>query len=264
MTMKRHLITLLLPMLLATLASGAAPAAEVDTLASLQQWVAISKGGDAVLTVTVVLAADGPGSALLPFGFGRADSFTVSGAGAAFPADAGGAPAPLHRAAGRDLLALSVGPEASAGDTVTIRCRLPKFVDLPAARGAFGAYELARTFVNDSELSIGAFRMVLEMPDGYRVRRITGTEPAYKPQVSPVPPGTVGISGGHGFASVVASHLRPGGRARLGIQAERSRRGPVPLVGGVLIVVLYLVFFRRSLVSRRAGEAVSQASTGSR
>jgi hypothetical protein len=150
------------------------------------------------------------------------------------------------------------------GDTVIVRCRLPKFVDLAGARGAFGAYELTRTFINDSEMSIGAFRLALELPEGYRVRRITGAEPAHKPQASPMPPATVGIAGGHGFASVAASHLRPGGRARLGIQAESSRRGPVPLVAGVLIIMLYLVFFRGSLVSRRAAEADSHAPTGSR
>jgi hypothetical protein len=262
--MSRRLIPLFLFPLLALSGPAAALSAEVDTLACLEQRVAISAGGDATLTVTLSLATGGAGELMLPFGFGKSDSFTIRGREAAFPAGAGGAPAPLHRAAGRNLLAVVLGPGASRGDTVTVRCRVPKFVDLPAARGAFGAYELGRTFVNDSELSIGVFRLVLELPEGYRVRRITGTEPAYKPQVSPVPPGSVGVSGGRGFASVTASHLRPGGRARLGIQAESSRRGPVPLVGGILIMVLYLVFFRRGLVSRPAAQADPQIQTGSR
>jgi hypothetical protein len=252
-------------LLVVTLTAPAVARAQgVDTLAFLEQRLAIRANGDAVLTVTAVLAAGGAGEALLPFGFAAADSFSVSGAGAGFATDSSGAPAPLRRAAGRRLLAVRLGAQAASGDTVTVRCRVRHFVDLPGGRGPFGAYEMGRTFVNDADLSIGSFRLVLVLPEGYRVRRITGTEPAFKPQVSPVPPGTVGLTGGRGFAAVVASHLRPGGRARLGIQAEVSRRGPVPLVGGLLIVALYLVFFRGSLPTRPAAGNGSQSQEGSR
>jgi len=63
---------------------------------------------------------------------------------------------------------------------------------------------------------------------------------------------------------VTAKHVLPGGRARLGIEAERAGRGPVPLVAGVLIALLYLWFFRDLLASRQSTEAASQRSTGSR
>jgi hypothetical protein len=137
-------------------------------------------------------------------------------------------------------------------------------MDWEGARGEFGAYSLARTFVNDSDVNLGAFRLVLDVPPGYQVRRITGTEPAFKPEASPVPPSAVGLRGGRGFAWVAAKHVAPGGRARLAIEAERGRRGPVPLVGGVLLVLLYLWFFRDVLAPRRTAASAPQASTGGR
>ena len=256
------MIVLTLFLLLVVAAPAAASPADVDTLAFLGQRVSLSADDDAALAVTLVLAADGPGQALLPFGFGRADSFTVVGGDVAFPSDVGGAPAPLRLTSRRRLLALVLGPEAAAGDTVVVRCRLRRFVDWNGSRGQFGAYNLARTFINDSDVSLGAYRLVLEVPQGYQVRRITGTEPAFKPEDSPVPPYAVGLQKGRGFATVTATHLRPGGRARLGIQAERADRGPVPLVAGVLIALLYLWFFRDILAPRRAAATVSQGSTG--
>ena len=258
------MISLALFLLVIVPTSVAAAPAGVDTLTFLEQRVSVSAGGDAVLTMTAVLAGDGPGEVLLPFGFARADSFTVAGGDVAFPSDSGGAPAPLCLASRRRLLALVLGPGAAAGDTVVVRCRLQRFVDWDGARGEFGAYDLARTFINDSDVSLGAYRLVLEVPQGYQVRRITGTEPAFKPEGSPVPPYAVGAEKGRGFATVRATHLRPGGRARLGIQAERADRGPVPLAAGVLIVLLYLWFFRDVLAPRRTAETASQRSTGSR
>ena len=244
--------------------SAAAAPAVVDSMAFLGQRVSVSAGGDAVLTVTAVLAGDGPGEVLLPFGFGQADSFTVAGGNVAFPPDSGGSPAPLLLTSRRRLLALVLGPGATAGDTVVVRCRLRKFVDWDGSRGQFGAYDLTRTFINDSDVSFGAYRLALEVPQGYQVRRITGTEPAVKPEDSPMPPYSVGARNDRGFATMTAKHVRPGGRVRLGIQAERAARGPVPLVAGVLLAVLYLWFFRDILAPRRAAATASQASTGGR
>jgi hypothetical protein len=248
----------------AAVSPAAVSPAAVDTLAFLGQRVSLSTDGDAVLTVTAVLARGGPGEALLPFGFGRADSFTVAGDDVAFPPGESGAPAPLRRRSGRQQLALVLGPAAAAGDTVVVGCRLKKFADWEGARGEFGAYSLARTFVNDSDVSLGAFRLVLDVPPGYQVRRITGTEPAFRPEASPVPPYAVGVEGGRGFAWVSAKHVVPGGRARLAIEAERGRRGPVPFAGGVLLVLLYLWFFRDVVSPRRTAAGVPQASDGGR
>jgi hypothetical protein len=260
---------LLLP-ILCLLALIPAPATasptNVDTLALAEYRIALSADttGDAFLRMTLVLAGAGPGDVLLPFGFARPDSFRIAGRDVAFPADAAGSPAPLRPVAGRRLLALTLGPAAAAGDTVVVRCRLPAYADWEGARGEFGAYDVAETFVNDSDLDIGLCRLVLETPPGYRVRRFTETEPAFKPTTSPVPPYVVGRAGDHGYAMVTAKRLRPGGRVRLGIQAERARRGPVPLVAGALMAVLYLWFFRDILPARRSAASAAQAPTGDR
>ena len=251
-------------LVLAVPAPAAASPCDVDTLAFLGQRVTISADGDAVITETLVLAVGGPGRALLPFGFERADSFTVAGRDVAFAAASEGAPAPLQRVARRRLLVLVLGPAAAAGDTAIVRCHVGKFMDWTGARGGFGAYGLSRTFVNDSDVNLGVFKLVLEVPPGFQVRRITATEPGFKPETSPVPPYAVGTAGRSGFASITAKHLRPGGRVRVAIDAERTARSPVPLVGGVLLVLLYLWFFRDLPASRRTTEAVLQHPTGSR
>ncbi|MBK6898621.1 MAG: hypothetical protein IPH09_04910 [bacterium] len=238
-------------------ASGDAGPAAADTLAGLEHRYLIEADGSATLVVTAVLGEAGATDLLLPFGHAGADGFVVVRGDAAFPADAGGAPTAVRVAAGRRLLALRTGDAAAAGDTVTVRCRLARCVDWPQARGPFGAYDLTRTFVNDSGLAIGVFRLVLTLPPEYRIKRVTGTEPSFKPQDSPEPPYAVGQRDGRDTAALTAAPLRPGGRARLGLAAERSRRGAVPLVAGLLLAAAYLVFFRNLTKPAPPGSAKS-------
>jgi hypothetical protein len=262
--MRTRTLLLLAMLALPVRPAAAAPATAIDTLTALRQRVALRADGDAVLTVTLTLAADGPGTLLLPFGSEGADSFTVAGRDAELARDSAGAPQPLVRAARRRLLALTLGPAARAGDSVVVRCRLRDVVDWAAARGEFGAYALSRTFVNDADLSLGAYRLVLDLPPGYAVRRITASEPAFKAEESPAPPYAVGLEDNRRFAMVKAVHLRPGGRARISIQAERTTRGPVPLAGGVVLALLYLWFFRDTLPRGGRAPAAAPGSMGRR
>ncbi len=250
-------------LLLPSPANAVAAPADVDTLAFLGQRLSLAPNGDAVLVETIVLAAAGPGRALLPFGCEHADSFTVTGRDVAF-AGVGGAPAPLQLVARRQLLVLDLGPAAAAGDTVVVRCHARKVVDWTGARGQFGAYAVTRTFINDSDVNLGVLKLVLDVPPGFQVRRISSTEPAFKPEASPVPPYAVGRAGARGFASVTAKHVRPGGRVRIAIDAERVARAAVPLAAGILLVLLYLWFFRDLVTARRAPTGAAPSSTGSR
>ena len=258
MTTRARILAVLL---LALPAPAVGAVTGVDTLASLGQRVSLRADGDAVVTTTLVLAEAGPGQTLLPFGFDRADSFTVAGRDAALARDSAGTAAPLVRVARRRLLALVLGPGATAGDTIVIRCRVRRLVDWAGALGEFGAYSLSRTFVNDADVSLGSYRLVLELPPGYSVRRFTATEPTFKAEESPVPPYAVGVADRHRFASLTAAHLRPGGRARLAIQAERTARGAVPLVAGIALGLLYLWFFRDILPRGGRMPASSQGPT---
>lgn len=238
--------------------------ATVDTLAFMEQRVGLSAAGDAALTVTLLLAAGGPGRVLLPFGFAKADSFFVEGGDATFAPDAVGNPVALQVFARRKLMALDFGAGARAGDTVRVRCRLPGYVDWAAIRGEFGAHPLAKTFIDDSDVSLGEYRLVMQLPTGFQVRRIATTEPAYKPQDSPVPPFTVGREGGVDYAAMRVKHLRPGGRVQLGFEAERRGRGVAPLAWGLGIGLLYLWFFRDSVGLGRSASAPAQRPAGSR
>lgn len=243
---------------LAASASAAVLPAAADTLAALEHLYLIEDDGSATLVVTAVLGLGGPADLLLPFGHAGADVFAVARGDAAFPVGEGGVPEPVHVASGRHLLALLVGDAAAAGDTVTVRCRLTRCVDWPGVLGAFGAHDLSRTFINDSGLAVGAYRLTLSLPPTYRIKRVTGTEPAFKPQVSPDPPHAVGRRGGRDTATLAAAPLRPGDRVRLGLLAERTRRGPVPLVAGLLLAAAYLVFFRNLTKPAPPGSAKSQ------
>ena len=250
-------------LVLAVPAGAAAAPVAVDTLAFLGQRLSVAPNGDAVVVETIVLAAGGPGRALLPFGCERADSFTVKGRDVAFAA-VDGVPAPLQVVSRRQLLALDLGPAAAAGDTVVVRCHARKLVDWTGARGQFGAYALARIFINDADVNLGVLKLVLEVPPGFQVRRLSASEPAFKPETSPVPPYAVGRAGLRGFASVTAKHVRPGGRVRIAIDAEQVTRATVPLAAGILLVLLYLWFFRDLVTARRAPTGAPPSSTGSR
>lgn len=241
--------------LLAALAGGlagpgrAAPA-PADTLAALEQFYRLADDGSAVLILTIVPAAPGPGELALPFGETTASDFVIEGDRASFTADAAG-PAPVRQSAGRALLVLDIPAGVAAGDTIRVRCRVARAIDWAKARQAFGASDVSRTFVNDAGLSIGHFRMEIQLPESYRFRRITGSEPAFKPQASPDPPYAIGRRDGRDTASLTTNHFRPGARARLGLEAERVHRSAVPLFGGVLLGILYLVFFRNSVAGTR-------------
>ena len=263
MTMTLRSAALALVLLLALSAPAAALSSAVDTLAFLGQRVLLSTGGDAMLTETAVLAQGGPGLALLPFGYERADSFTVQGRDAAFAPGAAGARAALRVQARRKLLAIELGPAAAAGDTLVVRCRLRRFVDWSGVRGEFAAYSLAGGLVNDSDVNLGVASLTLVMPPGYQVRRVTATEPVFKAETSPTPPYAVGVANGRSFAVVKAPRVRPGGRVRIALQAERADRGRVPLLAGLLVAALYLWFFRDLPATRRLAAAASQRSNGS-
>lgn len=230
-----------------------------DSVAFLSHDLAIAEAGPATLVQTVVLSSHGPCELLLPFGFARARDFTVQGRDVTFAPAADGTPQPLHDAAARRLLALRAGPGAQAGDTVVIRCVVDGVVDWKEARGEFGVHELERTFVNDADLSVGSYRMTLRVPEGFLIRRIASSEPAFKAEKSPTPPYVVGRTADRGFATIKAAGLRPGGRVRFAVQAEPVRRGSVPLVGGLLLVVLYLWGFRDLVVRREHPNAPNAA-----
>jgi hypothetical protein len=220
-----------------------------DTLAALEHRYVLAEDGSAILETTVVLGAPGPAELLLPFDHTKADEFAIETGHAVFPSGMEGAVEPLRLAAGRPLLALAVDAEAAAGDTVHVRCRLPKAIDFTAALGPFGAYDVSRTLVNDSGVSIGRYRLEIVLPASFRFRRVTGSEPAFKPQAAPDPPYAVGHGNGRDVAGLTVNQFRPGNRAKLGVEAERVHRGPVPLVAGLVLAALYLVFFRSHIAA---------------
>lgn len=246
---------------LAVLAAGPAAAdgqdrptaasARSDTLAALGHRLTLSGDGTGDLLTTIVLGASGPASLLLPFGYADATDFSIQAGEATLPPGSAGGSSPVRLLNGRRLLALAIGSAAAAGDSVRVHCRLGKATDWDSAREAFGAYDISRHFVNDAGVGIGTYRLEIVLPSEYRIKRVTGSEPAFKPQVSPDPPYTVTCRDGRDTATLTATPLPPGARARLGLVAERVRRGPTPLVAGLVMAALYLVAFRSQVQKPR-------------
>lgn len=246
--MLRAMLAGLMPALLLIAGPAVTAAATpADTLAALEHRYMLAEDGSAVLETTMILGAPGPTELLLPLDHGEAGEFTIEAGRAAFASGQDGTSDPVRRAAGRPLLALTMDEGAAAGDTVRVRCRLPKAIDWAGASGPFGVYDVSRTLINDSGVSIGRYRLEIALPPSYRFRRVTGSEPAFKPQVSPDPPYAVRHRDGRDVASLTANQFRPGNRVKLGVEAERVRRGAVPLVAGLILAALYLVFFRNQL-----------------
>lgn len=223
----------------------------VDTVAVLEQSYWLADDGTAVMTVTIVPGVRGPAELALPFGEAGASDFSVESGGVRLAVDSTGAAAPVRGSAGRALLVLDLPAGVGTEDTLRVRCRVPHAIDWAKSKQAFGACDVSRTFVNDAGVSIGTYRLELWLPESYRYRRVTGSEPAFKPQVSPDPPYAIGHRNARDVASLTVNHFRPGARARLGLEAERVGRGPVPLIGGLILGILYLVFFRNTVAGAR-------------
>ncbi|MBK8167669.1 MAG: hypothetical protein IPK64_17120 [bacterium] len=236
-------------------AADAAPS-RADTLAALHHRLDLAADGAAELLVTAVLGAPGPAVLRLPFGYDGASGFStaVAPVGPTIADDV--SPALPRELNGRLLLEVAVDSTAATGDTVRVSCRLAKAADWDRLRSAFGAHDLSRRFVNDTELTIGSYRLVLVLPPEFRIRQVTGSEPAFKPRVSPTPPYALTRVADRDQVTLAAGTLRPGAQASLGLIAERTGRGKVPLVAGLSLAALYLIFFRKQVGRTRPEGAV--------
>jgi len=240
-------VTLFVMSLIDGRALGAEPtatAAAPDTLAYLSEWLTIGPDGDALVEVAAVLAKGGSGDLLLPFAFDAAVDFAISSGPIRFARDAAGADRPQRVVLGHRMLDLEILPTAQAGDTVSVRARVPGWFARDEARRPFGEFALRRGYVNTSRFALRRFELGTRLPDGMLVHSVTDASPAYNPKLSPTPPYALGRVGDRGWAALRLENLDPAGRCRLDLLVRPGRRGPVPLIAGLACAVLYLAFFR--------------------
>lgn len=238
-------LTLFLVVLLGGTARAAgAEAARPDTLAYFADVLAVDADGDATVSVTAVLGRVSSMDLLLPWQFEGGRGHQIVRGPALFGPGAGGEASPLVDVLGRPHWNLLLAPGAAAGDTVVLAAVVPGWYDREASRREFGVHALARSWINTSRFVMEDFRLGLVLPPGLLVDAVGATTPAYDASRSPQPPYGVGRDGDRGTCEIRAAALAPAGRVGLALEARPVRRGPVPLWAGLVLAVLYLVFFR--------------------
>lgn len=218
--------------------------ARPDTLAYCSDILTVAADGDGIVSVTAVLGRVSSMDLLLPCQYeGGRDHQIVRGPALFAPGPRGDVQ-PLVDVLGRPHWNLRLAPGAAAGDTVVLTAVVPGWYDPDASRREFGVHALARSWVNTSRFVMEDFRLGLVLPPGLLVDAVGATTPAYNANRSPQPPYTVGRDGDRGTCEMRAAALAPSGRVALALEARPARRGPVPLIAGLVLAILYLVFFR--------------------
>jgi hypothetical protein len=230
----------------AVIGVGARP----DTLDFLQEKISIGPGGDALVEVTAVLAKGGSGDLLLPFDFEGGGDFTVLAGPIRFHQTPAGPERPVREVLGYHMLNLVTEATAAAGDTVRVRALVPGWYDRQDARQEYGEFQLGRKYVNTSKMVFRSFNLALQLPEGMLVHSVTRVIPGYDPKKSPEPPYAIGRSGDRGWARLQQANLLPAGNCLLEMNIRPHRRGPIPLVLGLLAGAAYLVFFRDVLKAK--------------
>jgi hypothetical protein len=225
---------------------GAAP----DTLALLSERITIGSDGNAGVKVLAVLGKGGSGDLLLPFAFEEGLDFAILSGPVVFSRNAAGAPEPLREVLGHRMLNLITTPMAAAGDTVLVAASVPGWFDQKEAREEYGEFSLGRTYLNTTRFLVKKFTLGLELPPGMLVHTVTKVVPGYDPKISPEPPYQIGRSADRGWAILKQDNLAPAAGCGLDLHIRPARRGPVPLIAGVVLALLYLVFFRDVLKAK--------------
>lgn len=238
-------LTLFVIMLLETPARAAeVPAARPDTLAAFRETLSVAADGDAVVTVTAVVGRVSSMDLLLPWQYAGGRDHQIVRGPATFRTGPDGSPAPLVDVLGRSCWNLQLAAEAAPGDTVVATAVLPGWYDASGSRRQFGVHRFALAWVNTSRFVLREFSLALELRPGLLVDAVGATTPAFNPSRSAAPPYAVGRVGDRGTFTLAVAGLAPADRTAFTVDARPARRGPVPLLAGVALAVLYLVFFR--------------------
>jgi hypothetical protein len=220
--------------------AGAVP----DTIEYYRESVSIGPDGDAFVEVSAVLANGGFGDLLLPFAFEDGNDFTILSGPVLFNQDDQGRSLPTREVLGYRMLNLELVGPVTTGDTLRVRGTVPGWFDRKEARQEYGEFSLRRGFINSSVFVLRRLELAVELPEGMLVHSVTRVSPSYDPKKSPEPPYAIGRSGDVGWAVLKQEMLKPAGSVRLDLHVRPARRGPIPLVAGLVAVVLYLAFFR--------------------
>ena len=133
---------------------------------------------------------------------------------------------------------------ASRGDTLRIGGALVGWYLKEDFARPHGEFALNRRYENFSGLVMADFRMNLLLPPGMVVHSIGQVIPGFDPKKNPKPPYAISRWEGRYGATIAVENLAPGGGVQLDLNMRPARRGLIPLIGGMIAAILYLIFFR--------------------
>jgi len=219
-------------------------AAVPDTLLAYEETVTIGPDGNSHIEILVVLGSGGLVDLLLPFEYENGDDFSILSGPVKFGRDPDRVEPETIEILGRRMLNLRTLDTAAAGDTVRVAARVADWLQWEAAKQPYGEFDLQRRYVNYSRFVFQEFHLNLVLPRGMVVHAIKKVTPDFDPKKNSTPPFAITRSDDRVRATIATRDLPPAGTVQLGLNIRPGRHGLVPLIGGLIAAVLYLVFFR--------------------
>ncbi len=227
---------------------ASAQLAEAVQVALYDEEVSLDLSGDAVVTTRIELTGEAPARWWLPFGHQVAEDLSVrSGNGV----EAAAVEVTAVEVAGTGALELR-----SRGSirSLTVRYTLPRLHDWSAPPEAFGNRRVAHQLVQTQPLAIDRYRLRLILPEGFRVNDVLETTPPFHPKKASELPFELGEEHGRATVELAARDLALGDRVGLKLEAKSAKRSATLWIAGLVVCLLYLVFFRDVLRPSKEGQ----------
>ncbi len=236
-------------LLLAAVSSPGALSAqrpEAVRVALYEEEVSLDLSGDAVVTTRIELAGEAPARWWLPFGHEVAEDLAVE------PRE--GVAVAAVEVAGSGALELRTAASRGSLRSLTVRFTLPRLYDWSAPPEAFGNRRVAHQLVHTQPLEIDRYRLRMILPAGFRVNEVLRTTPPFNPKKASELPFELGEEHGRATVALVVDGLVLGDRVGLELEVKSARRSATLWIAGLLVSVLYLLFFRDVLRPSGEGE----------
>ncbi len=225
---------------------ASAQLAEAVQVALYEEEVSLDLSGDVVVTTRIELAGEAPARWWLPFGHEVAEDLSVR------PED--GIEVAAVEVASTGALELRSHPSRGSLRSLTVRYTLPRLHDWSAPPEAFGNRRVGHQLVQTQPLAIDRYRLRMILPEGFRVNDVLETTPPFNPKKASELPFELGEEHGRATVELVAHDLVLGDRVGLKLEAKSSKRSDAPWIAGLVVCLLYLVFFRDVLRPSKEGQ----------
>lgn len=246
--MKTYLSILLLAIVVP--AMGAPVVIPQDTLDHFQESIAIHQNGS--LDITITCSPLNGKTMDLPLEYASIENPVIESRGYQFEMDKAGVPQPVIEKRGCTFIRLIPDGNGTGVDSlVVVRFHVLDYFDWNKSKKAHDVVRFSKTFFNTSDFFIRNYQLEYRLPEGYLLHDILKTEPGFDPQKQPSPPFEVVKLDGHYMAVLTVQDLEAAARAMMNIEMLRAKRSMIPMMIGIVLSLLYLIFYRDVLVKER-------------